>query len=496
MPKVLFRQSLLAVVAFFALGVSFFACKGAESGNLDKTKDGREKEYFTVTFSVDPSEQGSIVAMVGKEKIESGVTLIEKGKEVIFTLTIKDLKNYALESWKGAYQGIDPFTAKLEISGNAKVIAQLKKKNSGKQDGPFKVTYSLLPEVAGELTATFQDGTAIQSGVTLIDKGKEVIFHLKITDSSYEFDEWVGVDQEEDDHSTAKLKVSSNKTVKAKLKKKTDEENKKATVSAIEVANVDKDGMIEEYVPFADFKEENVGPYTTKDAVTAYITLRVKVEKKAKEGEDFSLLLENKTTYNLPEELMRGENKEQEYFLSGRSVLSKGMNVFELKVINPDKSVRNKYTVKVNYAGGPDMLTLPIDKRRVIAGIYCPTLRKPLEGEVHEALWIIGIAGYCGQCNRALNAAGNQGHILEKYKDQGLRAVAIDFYPGVYAGAEEKWRDAGASYPLYTLTYNCLWNYIGQPTGFPHCVCVKEDRKWFFHQPNPAQIRDYFGFHD
>ena len=177
-------------------------------------------------------------------------------------------------------------------------------------------------------------------------------------------------------------------------------------LESIEVAIVDEESgraKLEEFKSLEGFKSEKSGTYQTEEAKTACITLKVKKAKPAS-GDDFEVEVSNKTTYIEPLKFMREPEGDDSYFVLKEKynekwynkvvALSKGRNILEIKVKNPDKSVEGTYTVSVQYAGGPDPVALEMDERHIIPGIYCPAQRKPLEGEKPDLVWMIVMAGW------------------------------------------------------------------------------------------------------
>lgn len=90
-----------------------------------------------------------------------------------------------------------------------------------------------------------------------------------------------------------------------------------------------------------------------------------------------------------------------------------------------------------------------------------------------------------------MEAAGCNGDdIANKYKEQGLRVIAIDVDGGSYGGSEQKWRAAGANFPLYKKD-NCSFEEA-KTSDDKSCLRVEEFptnravQKWVV-----SQIRDY-----
>lgn len=169
-----------------------------------------------------------------------------------------------------------------------------------------------------------------------------------------------------------------------------------AKLEAIEVALVgEKKGKpkVEEFKLLEGFNSEKLGPYTMEEAKTAYIEIKMKVGE-ATSG-DFSIEAVNKTTYVAPISFKRKDGDQNGYFKQNRIALSKGANTIEVKVKSPDGSKEVTYTIMVQYGGGPDPTTIAdVKDRNIIPGIYCPTQRKPLDGEKPEYVWLMCVAGW------------------------------------------------------------------------------------------------------
>ncbi len=125
------KKSFLVAI-FLMLGI-LFSCKSPSKPDVPDTPvipddPIEEKEEFLISFCVLPEDEGSITATFDAKPVTSGITKIEKGKEVIFTLTIKDPNSYELDGWEGAVKNKDnPLIASLTVSKNTKVTAKLKK---------------------------------------------------------------------------------------------------------------------------------------------------------------------------------------------------------------------------------------------------------------------------------------------------------------------------------------------------------------------------------
>ncbi|MGP1414425.1 MAG: hypothetical protein ACTTJ6_00630 [Treponema sp.] len=168
-----------------------------------------------------------------------------------------------------------------------------------------------------------------------------------------------------------------------------------ARLEAIEVAMIGEKngrGKLEAFNTLMGFESDKYGPYELEEAKTAYIALKMKVAKPT--TGDFSIEVTNKTTYIEPVIFVRSVEHGDVYFGPGYITLSKGRNILEVKVKNPDNSKEKIYTIFVQYGGGIDPLKLDFDDRKIIPGIYCPAQRKPLEGELPDLVWMIVMAGW------------------------------------------------------------------------------------------------------
>ena len=122
------RRKLLIAISFFTI-ILLFGCKNPNRMNVPEAGiPDEKKQEFLITFGVFPEGEGSIKATSDGKPITSGVTKLEKGREVIFTLTIKNPSSYEIDGWEGAIKyDKNKLMAHLEVSKNAKVIAKLKK---------------------------------------------------------------------------------------------------------------------------------------------------------------------------------------------------------------------------------------------------------------------------------------------------------------------------------------------------------------------------------
>lgn len=102
------------------------------------------------------------------------------------------------------------------------ILFSCKTQNSvSNESGKLVIAFKVTPEEGGKIIATV-DGAAIESGAN-VKKGSEVVFVLTLADN-YTIDEWIGdgVKIVGDNTLMARLNVSANVTVEAKLKSTTD----------------------------------------------------------------------------------------------------------------------------------------------------------------------------------------------------------------------------------------------------------------------------------
>ena len=92
-----------------------------------------------------------------------------------------------------------------------------------------------------------------------------------------------------------------------------------------------------------------------------------------------------------------------------------------------------------------------------------------------------------------MHEAGNGKHIAEKYKNKGLRVIAVDRDGRKHAGSEAKWSAAGANFHLYNRNNNCFATFYRDISGYPSYVCVKEWQKNTI-TGTESEIKNIFGF--
>ena len=395
------RKYFLAAISFLAFGI-LFSCKNQNKNDVPDEK----KEEFVITFGASPENEGSVVATLDGNPIKSGVTKVSKGKEVVFTLTISNSNAYELEDWDGGAvkDSSNPLMAKLTVSSNTTVTAKLKTKKpdpeltlaslklyktdiniSNLSDIKIEVD-NLVPILRStdvDAEFTYGEQTTPKRIDVNVDKGKLNIglntIKLSVQAVPGEYKYW-----EQEIKITRKEGDTPSVAIPAE-----------ARLESIEVAIVaEKKGKakVEEFKPLEGFNGEESGPYAMEEAKTAYIELNVKVAKPS--SGEFTIQAVNKTTYIAPVAFSRKSGDQEGYFKKNRIVLSKGLNVIEVKVKSPDGSKEGIYTIVVQYGGGPDPSTLEMKDRNIIPGIYCPTQRKHLDGEKPDYVLLMAIAGW------------------------------------------------------------------------------------------------------
>ena len=454
----------------------------------------KEKEKFKITFLASPSDQGNVTATVDGYPIESGVTAVEKDKLVIFTLTPKE--GFTIESWEGANNDINnPFMANLTVSKNATVTAKLK----AKVDSDLTLASLRIHHKDVDISNLSELKVEVENFVKSLNSS-DIVAMFTYGEEKIPKEIIVKVDKEALDEGETLISlnipalIGSYKAWERQVKiTRRPAPQPKAIPNIIKIESIEvsllawENGKYKygDYVPVENFNSTNAGPYTAQEAKTTYVAVRLKAEKPA--GGDYSIELANKTTYLEPMSFSRATGENEAYFLPVKVILSKGYNVLELKVKTPDGTKEGVYTILVKYSGGPNPLAKPLEKRKIIDGVYCPVQRKPLEGETSDFVYLISMAGWCTYCGGALYEAGNGGHIADKYRSKGLRVMAVDRDGRSQAGSEAKWRAAGANFPLYSNFSNSFEAIYKDVKGYPSRICVKE---W---QGTKIMVMDYEG---
>lgn len=96
-----------------------------------------------------------------------------------------------------------------------------------------------------------------------------------------------------------------------------------------------------------------------------------------------------------------------------------------------------------------------------------------------------------------MNLAGSaSGNVADKYKDKGLRAIAVDKDGTSIEGAVEKWKAAGANYPLYTVDSCSFAQFYEKLDTYPSSYLIKDFK--LVKGPTPGitdeDIKTAFGF--
>lgn len=74
-----------------------------------------------------------------------------------------------------------------------------------------------------------------------------------------------------------------------------------------------------------------------------------------------------------------------------------------------------------------------------------------------------------------MNLAGSaSGNVANKYKDKGLRAIAVDKDNSQITETVKKWKAAGANYPLYTVNYCSFAPFYEKLDSYPSSYFIKD----------------------
>lgn len=99
-----------------------------------------------------------------------------------------------------------------------------------------------------------------------------------------------------------------------------------------------------------------------------------------------------------------------------------------------------------------------------------------------------------------MSAAGNRGKLVEKYKNQGLRVIAVssDLSNDYDEKFIAKWKAAGAKgkYLSYTPDNIVFKPFFNNIKGFPTNILIKEwkDSRMAFPPEYEAELKKAFGF--
>ena len=389
------RKSFLIAISFLMFGL-ILSCRGPSNST--------NKEDAVVTFNVTPSDGGKIIATVAGKSIESGAN-VKKESEVVFTLVPEG--NYIIDKWDGEGVKVDSdnsFVARLKVSQDVTVQARLKTTT----DPELKLHSLKMYHKDVNITNLSDVKIEVENYVKEVNPNNvEATFTYGTQTTPKKIDVKLDKNQLGDGETVVRLSVlplagsyrywSQEVKITRKAAPEPEHIHPDARVETIEVAlltskKASGQYKYEDYALVNGFEADSSGPYTAKDAKTAYIAVRVKVEKPS--GLDYKIELTNTTTYMSPMKFSRGSAENASYFILKKVPLSKGYNILEIKVKSPDNTEEGKYTVTLKYDGGPDPSTLKMTERNRLPGVYCAAQRKPLEGESPDYIWMIGIAGW------------------------------------------------------------------------------------------------------
>lgn len=400
------RKYLLTAISLGVFGI-VFSCKGTNTPQNPDVPGGGGDGGFKVSFSVVPRAGGEIEASVDGKPIQTG-SMVKKDSEVVFNLILKG-GDFIVENWSEnvTVERNNPLKARLKVVKNESVFVSLKTNES--EDPELRLLelniYNKLVDISdlenikvevedfietlssNDITGIFNYGTHRQPEEisVKVDKDRlakgETLVRLSVPPVEKKYKFW-----------TQLVKITRKEAPEK------DDIFQQAQVEAIEVALLPakkKGGRYtyEDYVALGNFVSEKPGPYKAQDALTAYVAVRVKKEK-PESGNDYDISLENKSTYLPSKKLVRGKGNEASYLELKEVVLAKGYNTLEITVKSPDGSQVGVYTVTVEYDGGPELLELPLAKRKMLPGVYCPAQRRHAPGETPDYVWFIGIAGW------------------------------------------------------------------------------------------------------
>lgn len=97
-----------------------------------------------------------------------------------------------------------------------------------------------------------------------------------------------------------------------------------------------------------------------------------------------------------------------------------------------------------------------------------------------------------------MGAAGKEGKLVEKYKNQGLRVITVSGHNETDKKFIAKWKAAGAEgkYLSYTPDNIVFKPFFGGITHVPANILIKEwkDSRLAFPPKYEAELKKYFGF--
>lgn len=388
------RKSFLIAISLSMVGI-LFSCKNQNATDVPVPTE------FAITFGASPKTGANIKATVDGVPIKNGEK-VKKDKEVVFELLLKD--DYTLDEWTGEGVIADkdkPMVARLKVSKSVRVTANLKETTDPKlvlkslAIHHKDVVITNLDDVRVEVENFVRTLHSNDVVATFTYEKQKKPAEIKVKVDKNDLDEGdtvvrLNVPPVEGRYATWNQKVTiSRKTAPAPNYVESD-----LRVEAIEVSLLNEKKKYEDYIAVENFNPEESGHYViSKDAKTAYVAVRVKLEKP--DGDDYSIKASNATTYMKPTGFSRLTGENASYLERKNIALSKGCNVLEIKVENPSGTSKATYTVVVKYDGGPDPLDIATVKaRKILPGFYCPAPRKPFEGESPDFVWLIGIAGW------------------------------------------------------------------------------------------------------
>lgn len=99
----------------------------------------------------------------------------------------------------------------------------------------------------------------------------------------------------------------------------------------------------------------------------------------------------------------------------------------------------------------------------------------------------------------SLNLAGSaNGNVANKYKNKGLRVIAVDKDASQIEETVKKWKTAGANYPLYTVDYCSFVSFYEKLDTYPSSYLIKDFTLVKEIKGNPTagetDIKNAFGF--
>lgn len=96
-----------------------------------------------------------------------------------------------------------------------------------------------------------------------------------------------------------------------------------------------------------------------------------------------------------------------------------------------------------------------------------------------------------------MGVAGSSGkNVANKYKDKGLRVIAVDRDATATDESVKKWKVSGANYPLYTKDNNSFASFYRNISGYPTCHLIKDWKivATYNAELNESHVKEAFGF--